>query len=287
MFEEGLATMANHQDISKNCQKLFNYLLCLGKNPNAKSALDSRNNRRIFSHSEVNLQKISRTIHLSVPTLKKYWFLLEEAGKVRYGGEFDYDDPEEKKREEIIKEKYKEKKYYELTEKEKFEVWKKLWTYRKSKPNIKYVTYAGNEYRCIPQETLEWLSDNIYIDEQTMKIYQFLLSYREVGAQGIAYKLPFSLQDIRNFLGKTNNVSNNKVIMESLFWLKYYELIFIQDSFYINSKGAKIASFNLINVEFYPNFNKPKKIEESEESLISEDTLNKMNEWVQYHKNMG
>ena len=84
IFEQGLATMASEQDISKNCQKLFNYLLCLGNNPKNSTVLDERNNRRIFSHREVNLEKIARTIHISVPTIKKYWFILEETGKCRF-----------------------------------------------------------------------------------------------------------------------------------------------------------------------------------------------------------
>lgn len=280
IFEQGLATMASEQDISKNCQKLFNYLLCLGNNPKNSTVLDERNNRRIFSHREVNLEKIARTIHISVPTIKKYWFILEETGKIRYGGEFNYDSPEEEKKKELLN----GREYYSLTEKERLEIWKKLWTFRKKNPSVKYVAFAGSKYRCIPKETIEWINSSTEIDEQAAKIYQFLLGYREVGAKTFGDSVPFTLQDIRDLLNKTDDAKNNKSIMESLFWLQHYKLITLNDDYYLNSKGVRLHSFILTNVEFYPDFKIVDAIEDDSRKITPE-VKERINEWIKNHSN--
>lgn len=242
MFEPGVATMADLNNISKNSQKLFNYLLCLAGNPHGEQ-------KRIFQHRNINLQLIHRTIDISVPSLKKYWFELEEGCHIRYGNNGEEPADEVKLKYELCK--TAGKRWDEMDQKEKFEIWKKLWTERKKRPSEYYTLWAGSKYRNIPEETLRILNEEIKMTEQDIKIYQFLLTYREIGTIQMIGRFPFSMEDIRLFLKKKKEQKLHLSIYKSLLLLEKYGLIKFKEVYRLNSKNVRIRSFELEDVKFY------------------------------------
>ena len=240
VFEPGVATMSAHSDILKNSQKLFNYLVCLAGNP-------PNTQKRVFQHKNVNISQIYRTIGISTNSIKKYWCDLERNGKIVYGNNGQC--PEEEA--ELLNQLLNGRTTYELTEKEYFDIWKQLWTARKSRPCEYYEVRAGCKNRKIPTETLKILNEALKITEQDMKLYQFLLTYREVGIKKMYKTFNFSMMDLRNFLEKRKEKKTHISIYKSLLLLKEYGLINFEERYELNSRNVKIKHYLLTDVSFY------------------------------------
>ena len=244
IYEKGLKTMGDQYDISHNSQKLFNYLICLGGNP-------PNMQQRVFQHKNINLSEISRTIGLSVNSIKKYWWELERNGKIIYGD--NGVEPEEAKalRKEIMEKEYPNKSFFELTKEEDYKVWLKLWTIRKKRPCEYYETRAGHKSRNIPKETLKIMNEQLKFSEQDFRLYQFLLTYREIGIERMYKTFDFSMMDLRTFLGKKKEQKNHISIYKSLLLLQKYKLIDFYEKIELNGKHKKIKHYILTNVNFY------------------------------------
>lgn len=274
VYEKGLGTMADQTDISQNSQKLFNYLLCLAGNP-------PNMQKRVFQHKNINLTQISATIDLSVNSIKKYWWELERNNKIFYGN--DNIEPEETKklRRELIEEwqEKTKKEITEMTDKEEFEIWKKLWVIRKKRPCEYYEVNAGHQKRNIPKETLKMINEELHFSEQDIKLYQYLLTYREIGIEKMYQSFDFSMQDLRTFLGKKKEQKNHISIYKSLLLLKSYELIDFEERFELNQKNKRIRHFILTNVNFYIT-SKYKDCEEDEKSYINQSIQDEIAERI-------
>lgn len=253
IYEKGVATMGVKKDISKNSQKLFNYLVCLAGNP-------PNMQKRVFQHKNINLSLISRTIGISVNSIKKYWYELEENGKIIYGDDNTLPKEEYILKQDLIKEITKQKTGSEetcdfisqnLTDEENFEIWKELWKKRKSRPCEYYEVRAGHNARNIPKETLKFLNEELQVSEQDMKLYQFLLTYREIGITKMYKTFDFSMMDLRTFLKKKKEKKNHISIYKSLLLLQKYGLINFVEQYQLNSKNAKIKHYILTDVSFY------------------------------------
>lgn len=146
--------MSEYRDLSKNSQKLFNYLLCLAGNP-------PNMQKRIFQHKNINISEIYRTIGISTNSIKKYWFELELHGKIIYGNNNQTPVEEEKLFDELLNGRNRN----ELSENELFEIWKKLWTARKKRPCEYYEVRAGSRSRNIPKETIKTLNEELKFSE--------------------------------------------------------------------------------------------------------------------------
>lgn len=271
VFEPGLATMTNHEDISKNSQKLFNYLTCLAGNP-------PNMQKRIFQHKNINLSEISRTIDISVNSLKKYWFELELHGKIIYGNNNRLPEEEVRIMNEIMKEMGYENEF-EIPKDKLFEIWKKQWTARKKRPCEYYEVRAGIHSRNIPKETIKALNEELHFSEQDIKLYQFLLTYREVGIKKMYKTFDFSMMDLRNFLGKKREKKNHISIYKSLLLLQKYELIDFEEKYILNQKNARIRHFILTNVNFYIK-KEYRDFEDEEMQYINQNILNEINEII-------
>ena len=88
-----------------------------------------------------------------------------------------------KLRKEIMEKDYPEKSSWELTKEEDYKIWLKLWTIRKKRPCEYYETRPGHKSRNIPKETLKIMNEKLKFSEQDFRLYQFLLTYREVGIE--------------------------------------------------------------------------------------------------------
>lgn len=269
--------MGDKSSISKNSQKLFNYLVCLGGNP-------PNTQRRVFQHKNINLSLISRTIGISFNSIKKYWFELETNNKIIYGNGMSLPDNELKERKELCDNIY-QKDWYSLNKKEQFEIWKKLWANRKKNPCEYYTICAGPKTRNIPEETLRILNEEIQCSEQDMKLYQFLLTYREIGIKKMYKKFDFSMEDLRSFLNKKKETKTHLSIYKSLLFLQRYGLIEFEEVWETNVKGARIKHYILTNVNFYVN-EKYRNSTEEERKLIQEDTQKEIEEVMKEQENI-
>lgn len=242
VYEKGLATMGEKRDISKNSQKLFNYLICLAGNP-------PNMQKRVFQHKNINLTSIHNTIGISVNSIKKYWYQLEKNGKIIYGNNNQTPIEEQELFKKLVEEIDKD--IYELTEEEAFEIWKKLWKERKKRPAEYYEVRAGVGARNIPKETLIFLNQIAQVSEQDMKLYQFLLTYREIGITKMYETFDFSMLDLRTFLKKKKEQKNHISIYKSLLLLQRYGLIDFKEQYELNQKNARIKHYILTDVGFY------------------------------------
>lgn len=240
IYEKGVATMGAKKDISKNSQKLFNYLVCMAGNP-------PNMQKRVFQHKNINISAISRAINISVNSIKKYWFELEKNGKIIYGNNNRIPDEELK----LFKELSNNKDEWELTDAEQFNIWKKLWTARKKRPCEYYEVKAGMAARNIPKETLQFLNEELQVSEQDMKLYQFLLTYREIGIVKMYKSFDFSMMDLRSFLGKKKENKTHISIYKSLLLLRELGLIQFTEKYELNSKNVRIKHYILTSVDFY------------------------------------
>lgn len=276
IFEKGVATMGQKHDISKNSQKLFNYLVCLAGNP-------PNMQKRVFQHKNINVSLISRTIGISTNSIKKYWHELEFNNKIIYGNNCETPTEEIELKKQLAEQFFK-KKIINLTEEEDFEIWKKLWTARKKRPCEYYEVRAGHGSRNIPKETLKFLNEEVQISEQDMKLYQFLLTYREIGISKMYKKFDFSMMDLRTFLGKKKEVKNHISIYKSLLLLQKYGLIDFKEEYQLNSKNLKIKHYILTNVGFYVN-SEILNCEEEERRYIQQDIYKEIEEYIKDNYN--
>lgn len=280
VYEKGVATMGQKQDISKNSQKLFNYLVCFAGNP-------PNMQKRIFQQKNINVALIGRTIGLSPNSIKKYWYELEKNNKIIYGNNNKIPEQEKELLEKLIKEKKEEEKAkgienYELTEDDRFEIWKKLWAQRRKIPCEYYEVKAGYGARNIPKETLIFLNEELQISEQDMKLYQFLLTYREIGLTKMYKSFDFSMMDLRSFLGKKKERKTHISIYKSLLLLKSYGLIDFKEEYQLNSKNIRIKHYILTDVKFYVK-SEILNCKEEERQYINKDILNNIEEHIKNH----
>lgn len=273
IYETGLATMADHKDLSKNSQKLFNYLLCLAGNP-------PNMQKRVFQHKNINISEIYRTIGISTNSIKKYWFELELHGKIIYGDNNQRPEEEEKLLKKLLNGRHE----FEVSEKELFEIWKKLWTARKQRPCEYYEVRAGAHSRNIPKETIKILNEELNFSEQDIKLYQFLLTYREIGIKKMYKTFYFSMMDLRNFLKKKREKKTHISIYKSLLLLQKFGLIDFEEKYLLNQKNARIRHFALTNVSFYVK-KEYRNCEDEERQYINQNIQNEIDEIIKENYN--
>lgn len=117
-----------------------------------------------------------------------------------------------------------------------------------------------------------------------MKLYQFLLTYREVGITKMYKSFDFSMMDLRDFLGKKKERKTHLSIYKSLLLLKQYGLIDFREQYELNSRNVKIKHYILTNVDFYvkPEFN---NCEEEERKYINQNILEDIENYIGQHYN--
>jgi hypothetical protein len=168
---------------------------------------------------------------------------------------------------------------FEISEKELFEIWKKLWVARKTRPCEYYEVRAGVHSRNIPKETIKILNEELNFSEQDIKLYQFLLTYREVGIKKMYKTFLFSMMDLRNFLGKKREKKTHISIYKSLLLLQKYGLIDFEEKYLLNQKNARIRHFVLTNVSFYVK-KEYRNCEDEERQYINQNIQNEINEII-------
>ena len=84
-----------------------------------------------------------------------------------------------------------------------------------------------------------------------MKLYQFLLTYREIGIVKMYKSFDFSMMDLRSFLGKKKENKTHISIYKSLLLLRELGLIQFTEKYELNSKNVRIKHYILTSVDFY------------------------------------
>jgi hypothetical protein len=133
-------------------------------------------------------------------------------------------------------------------EKEAFRVWSLR---NKEEKNGVYWISRPSRWTPVPETTLETLNEKYQASELEMKLYLLCCSYRDTCVSlGQNYK-DIRFETIRDAFNLTKQTANDKKIRESLMFLKVLDLIDFEESYYVNSKLAKIPCFRLTEVRYY------------------------------------
>ena len=222
--------------------RLYTYLVCL-------SRFAGKNQPRIFSQSDFNLNQIRAALKMDYRTIKKYWRILEETKLVKYNGKKDDTSDWE---EDFMNRKKYSLGYYEL-----------------SKENSKY--------RIIPRETLDKIRTQFLVDEYELKLYLFLANLQEQALFMGYTECPFTIKEAKDLMGLKNANRTNKKIYLNLIWLMKLNLI----KFRVEKKKNKnfneeITYFVIEKVNYYTDGGEIASILNETHEVIPEDVKNAM-----------
>lgn len=194
-------------------------------------------------------------------TIKKYWRLLEENKLIKYEGPVS---DAARLKENIWLQEFKERKknkssYYSIP-----------------KP-------PQNDYRIIPEETIDKMQNHLLISELELKMYLLLGNMQEHFCYKNSFDTKFSIADLRDMLKLSKNESNNKSIALGLIWLSKIGLVEYKPVAVKNNFGQTYYVFELISVNYYSNNkeieayidnNQSYLSEEMKEAIVNENLLN-------------
>lgn len=242
----GLPVVSQDEQVQRNSMKLYIYLVSI-------STFQGKNKPRIFTQRDFNVNKIHKATGLHDTTIKKYWRLLEENGLVKYEG------PSSRG----------------LSQKD----WEKAFMARKNNKASYYSlpkSPHGYQYRIIPKETLDQFQKDFLLSEQEIKLFLLLANMQEQFCYMSAPERIFTIADLRILLGLSKDISNNKSIANSLFWLEKLNLIQYDIEQEINNLGKKVGTFHLKSVNYYTDGGDAFKCINNEEEKIPAELKEKI-----------
>ena len=239
------AMVKDEEDIKKNSMKLYSYLLCIaGKEPDGTG--------RLFQQKNLVLTEIQRCTGLQPKTTKLYLYELEMEGLVQFRGKekftrlYKEDFTKENKNGEKVIDKTS---FRKAKEQEAFKTWK-----TRDKKSYYHIP-RPERYTPIPEITLEKLNKVYELEEIELKVYVLCCAYRDIQVElygGLDKKVKF--EDMRDALGiKDTSSTANKTLKKIFYFLRGLGLLNFEMGYYYNSRGAKIESFKLKEVNYYVN----------------------------------
>lgn len=237
--------------------RLYLYLVSISK-------FVGRNKPREFIQSSFSINAIHEVLCMHSETIKKYWRILEKNNLILYQGK-------KAENEDFVDQKE----------------WNKIFMKRKSYSCGFYKIPKGEKYRIIPRETVDKIQNSFLVDETELKLYLLLANIQEHFCYLKPVERLLCLQDLRELLGLSKKVENNKKIINGLLWLKNLNLIeyeLLEDK---TNLSTKKYVFHLISVNYYTTGGEISKILDSdgESKLTPEFKKQILNEQLVHFEN--
>lgn len=218
---DGLPVVSEDQQVQKNSMRLYIYLISISK-------FQGKNKPRTFTQRDFTINQIHKFLNMHDTTIKRYWKILEDNDLIKYEGPANYETEQDEWNKKFMERKKNKASFYSIPK----------------APN-------GWEFRILPKETIDKIQKEFLVSEQELKLYLMLANMQEHFCYYNSEDCVFTMTDLRELLGLSKKMENNKAIAISLLWLQELKLIEYTTKIETNNLGERYTVFYLKAVNYY------------------------------------